>query len=785
MKNLKRLMAVLCAVALVFGTVTLPTFAAEAELPYAILDENFGPQYENFVEGHANDPGMPYWNIQDGYFTTFTNQSSSYVDGTFFGGFTFNEPMTIGTYKVQFDYISRGEPCTKSGDVSYGAVPAISLANKENLMSAYNNWFQQFKLMDSESGPITIGRYYDGGSHHAGTALNYAAALESGSTDYSLKDKTNWYHYEMTINKTATGGTYSVKITKANDSTNYAYLENQAFTNSMDWDGLMIGGRLNLNMDNILVEKTGESLAVLLSADFDVPALTSYSDSTAATLSMLTYGGSTYQPAVKRTGGFAYVNVKENGGYGAWQFSEAMGDGTYKVSFDFDPFLIGTTDVWMALDDSSCGASNRLGLLYADQANKTVKMSSDKAFVGSLPTLTDSDTTGAFWFHYNMILAKDGNKAVYSVVLTGLGTGNTDKVVIYPETQVTGANWDRLMIGSNTNNKLLLDNVRVEKLSSTIQSDTGIFAEDFSSLSAPESIKIYGDGTTVTVENHATYGNICRISPTADGSVAWKLDEPMDKGTYRVSFSYWYGSGSDNQSSWHIGLGNMADAATDLKGQFGLFTTKKVQVGENNYRRTAYYGSTFEGDDWTDNNTVIFYEMVLKKTASGTKYFITIKNADKTSEAICSGVSSNTDVWDAILLGCGDASATTVVRDISIERISDDIDIEFVNESGETLTEAVIGEKVSARVTGDGEKGDRVCVIVAEYDDNGVLVDVICEDAAVCDKLTLMGYEYDAVAGAITTDSDTAEIKAFVWNSLTGLVPLLDEAVSIEPAAAL
>ncbi len=398
MKNLKRLMAVLCAVALVFGTVTLPTFAATTKTEGAttIFEEDFDESpYAAFTKfsNSEKDPSATLMTDRDSnYIKIYTGMGSD----SSFGYYALDTLITTGKYRIAFDYKSMtGEYSAKGA--------AIALANKANVEGGSSTRWRQFKILNYNSdAQITVGGDFDGGLIN-GTAV-------SGSLECLATDTTNWYHYEMELEKTETGGTYSVEITKEGDTEGAkATLSNQTLDtniNGMDWDVLMFGNCMDVCVDNILIEKISDAEvasptdpSVLLKVDYDInnPDAEILDKTNTASLGMLSSGEDKYCTFTPSWGSIGY----------SLQKAISSVDKEYKIEFDFSfPDAGDLSDYYIVAlsnkDRDSTGSQSKVyynfGLLKAKEISNGIAT----LMVGGETILTDIFDVGD-WYTYELV----------------------------------------------------------------------------------------------------------------------------------------------------------------------------------------------------------------------------------------------------------------------------------------------------------------------------------------------------------------------------------------------
>ncbi len=224
MKKFTKLLAVLCAVSLILGTVTIPAFAADEPDPNLI----FGEEFEgSTVEAVTQFEGWfaPQNEVKtDASGNKYVEINATHTDGSSWlnGGYTLNSALGAETYKVTFDFNFMG---TGVGCESYAGV---SLAVKS--LAASDPYSNNFRLLGCDaSGNILVNK----------TALSGDLSCTIG----------NWYHYEMKLNKVA--GTYSVEITQAGTSAKAT--QTGTISPNLAFDGLMFGATAKVAMDNINV----------------------------------------------------------------------------------------------------------------------------------------------------------------------------------------------------------------------------------------------------------------------------------------------------------------------------------------------------------------------------------------------------------------------------------------------------------------------------------------------------------------------------------------------------
>lgn len=180
--------------------------------------------YPEFVSLNGNE-NKPAYEIESG--TAYINDDPG---GWRYGGFVFNQAMSGGKYKVEFDFnISK-----YSGN--YGVVYLTDEAH------GGGNQYKEFRLINLNEGAMSVG------SKDVNTAVNIAYA----------NDK--WFHYSMQIDKDEK--TYTVTVTDKDNPTITATVNASDFPTKAI-DRMMFGTSCQIHIDNINVTKLVDAPKVL------------------------------------------------------------------------------------------------------------------------------------------------------------------------------------------------------------------------------------------------------------------------------------------------------------------------------------------------------------------------------------------------------------------------------------------------------------------------------------------------------------------------------------------
>ncbi len=416
MKRITKLLSLLCAVSLVLGTVTIPTFAATSSR--AILSLDYEPES---VSGWSDIFSENFEGTQAA-FTAFsgtvapaaevkTENGNKYIeidssDWTV-GGYTLSPALGAETYKVAFDFNFIG---ATAGYESFAAVALTTKTQAET--DPYSN---NFRILGCDAD---------------GNILVNEAAL-SGTLACTIG---GWYHYEMIMDKVA--GTYSVEITRTGESDKATQTGTIATNHS--FDGLMFASTANVAMDNIVVSKP----AVV----YNVPKTVTFEN-----------GAQMYEALVEETGNsYCEINAgKYLTGSGAWGsswinagylFSETITTGEWAVSFRFNAKSMFDGYAGIALANNTQVKGNeykQFGLLSYNGTNLTVNK---QALGGTLKPVLNQ------WYDYRMVFNKD--ERTYSVEISD-GTNTATGSGTFTQTE----DFNGLMFSAGAN--LYIDDIYV------------------------------------------------------------------------------------------------------------------------------------------------------------------------------------------------------------------------------------------------------------------------------------------------------------------------------------
>ncbi len=426
MKKITKLLSVLCAVSLVFATITMPMVASASNAPIlsvdyepeAIFSENFDGATvsevtkfngyfapKNEVKTDANE--NKYVKIDAGKYISAGVEASDWV----FGGYKFDEAMKLrsagsGSYRVSFDF----------KDVVTSSYGSIALSNEAaSQINAYNN----FKILNvNEDGQLCSGG--DGSTYGAVLTLN------DGFT-YTASE---WNHFELEMNMT--DQKYSVKVTRpgvVGSATGTGY-----FDYDIAYDGITVIAGATADMDNILVEKLFSDVAMVTFEANGTPDVT-----------------------LTKDGDNTYASVAANWKNGGYPLSSAISSGEWEISFRFNlSSTSAQTNVSLANMQQVVGneySQFRL-LSYQGPAGNDDQPTYPNEITVNRYGKVDGDLVPTLntWYDYKMILNKtnhtytaeisDGtNKAVYS--------GNVEREW----------DFDGFMIGADT--QVLIDDIIV------------------------------------------------------------------------------------------------------------------------------------------------------------------------------------------------------------------------------------------------------------------------------------------------------------------------------------
>lgn len=225
--NLKRLSAMVLTLTMlisVFGFGQMTVVNANGG-GISIFSADFEQEpYPEFVSLNGNE-NKPAYEIESG--TAYINDDPG---GWRYGGFVFNQAMSGGKYKVEFDFnISK-----YSGN--YGVVYLMDEAH------GGGNQYKEFRLINLNEGAMSVG------SKDVNTAVNIAYA----------NDK--WFHYSMQIDKDEK--TYTVTVTDKDNPTITATVNASDFPTKAI-DRMMFGTSCQIHIDNINVTKLVDAPKVL------------------------------------------------------------------------------------------------------------------------------------------------------------------------------------------------------------------------------------------------------------------------------------------------------------------------------------------------------------------------------------------------------------------------------------------------------------------------------------------------------------------------------------------
>ena len=225
--NLKRLSAMVLTLTMlisVFGFGQMTAVNANGG-GISIFSADFEQEpYPEFVSLEQWTTNKPQFSVDGG--VAYINDDPGWT----YGGFVFDQAMSGGRYKVEFDFN------ISNYSNNYGVV---YLTDEEH---GGGNQNEEFRLINLKEGAMSVG------SKAVNTAVNIAYANEK------------WFHYSMQIDKDEK--TYTVTVTEKDNPTNTAMAKASDFPTKAI-DRMMFGTACKIHIDNINVIKLVDAPKVL------------------------------------------------------------------------------------------------------------------------------------------------------------------------------------------------------------------------------------------------------------------------------------------------------------------------------------------------------------------------------------------------------------------------------------------------------------------------------------------------------------------------------------------
>lgn len=434
-KMAAKLMAVTMCAALI-GT-TAPITATENDT--VLLNADFEPTFESvlakdFEDGICETTKFEGWGGPVAEIKTDENNNKyARIDATRYvwatdgkeykdncnGGYLFDDGKKIenGNWTISFDF-NMPEQEVRHEELS------VSLSQSTLTGDTVYNQFRLLGLTKAEGA----------GENDTPTIIK----VNKNALEGNQPELNHWYHYEMKLNKTA--NTYTVEITDKNNSS-FKATQNGEVSQTFAFEGLLIGGGMIVNMDNISIagEKMNATEFVKLGSEITC----SISD------------------------GVAHIQNVGGWDYGAFLFKNAMGTaGKYEIKFDFKANYIYNGYGAAYLTDSEMGgyAQNKefqlLNIVDGKLCSGIYYTSSENYTVPILDIdLSDADGNDKnTWFTYEMVADRSTGEWTATITSkedptrTGTASGNnfpTDKAI------------DRMMFGTKCD--IYVDNILVQE----------------------------------------------------------------------------------------------------------------------------------------------------------------------------------------------------------------------------------------------------------------------------------------------------------------------------------
>lgn len=221
--NLKRLSAMVLTLTMlisVFGFGQMTVVNANGG-GISIFSANFDQEpYPEFVSLEQWTTNKPQFSVDGG--VAYINDDPGWT----YGGFVFDQAMSGGRYKVEFDFN------ISNYSNNYGVV---YLTDEVHGGGSQN---EEFRLINLNEGAMSVG----------GTSVNVAY------------ENDKWFSYKMTAN--SADGTYSVTVTEKDNATNTATANGSDFPTKA-LDRMMFGTACKIHIDNINVKKLVDAPKVL------------------------------------------------------------------------------------------------------------------------------------------------------------------------------------------------------------------------------------------------------------------------------------------------------------------------------------------------------------------------------------------------------------------------------------------------------------------------------------------------------------------------------------------
>ena len=225
--NLKRLSAMVLTLTMlisVFGFGQMTAVNANGG-GISIFSADFEQEpYPEFVSLEQWTTNKPQFSVDGG--VAYINDDPGWT----YGGFVFDQAMSGGRYKVEFDFN------ISNYSNNYGVVYLTDEAH------GGGNQNEEFRLINLKEGAMSVG------SKAVNTAVNIAYANEK------------WFHYSMQIDKDEK--TYTVTVTEKDNPTNTATAKASDFPTKAI-DRMMFGTACKIHIDNINVIKLVDAPKVL------------------------------------------------------------------------------------------------------------------------------------------------------------------------------------------------------------------------------------------------------------------------------------------------------------------------------------------------------------------------------------------------------------------------------------------------------------------------------------------------------------------------------------------
>ena len=434
-KMAAKLMAVTMCAALI-GT-TAPITATENDT--VLLNADFEPTFESvlakdFEDGICETTKFEGWGGPVAEIKTDENNNKyARIDATRYvwatdgkeykdncnGGYLFDDGKKIenGNWTISFDF-NMPEQEVRHEELS------VSLSQSTLTGDTVYNQFRLLGLTKAEGA----------GENDTPTIIK----VNKNALEGNQPELNHWYHYEMKLNKTA--NTYTVEITDKNNSS-FKATQNGEVSQTFAFEGLLIGGGMIVNMDNISIagEKMNATEFVKLGSEI----------------------------TCSRSDGVAHIQNVGGWDYGAFLFKNAMGTaGKYEIKFDFKANYIYNGYGAAYLTDSEMGgyAQNKefqlLNIVDGKLCSGIYYTSSENYTVPILDIdLSDADGNDKnTWFTYEMVADRSTGEWTATITSkedptrTGTASGNnfpTDKAI------------DRMMFGTKCD--IYVDNILVQE----------------------------------------------------------------------------------------------------------------------------------------------------------------------------------------------------------------------------------------------------------------------------------------------------------------------------------